>query len=144
MVLAIFCIKSSTSSPSLLRRITTEVDESEVKDDDAQISNYIYNKFRNYSKRRMYTYCNTTGLPSHENMMIKQWTSFWEKEGWDPIILTIDEAKKHKDYSKYESLLNNLKFSSNQQQGYYRYLAMTSTPGADWFVEIHTLPLRPL
>jgi len=144
IVLAIFCIKSSTSSPSLLRRISTEVDESEVKDDDAQISNYIYNKFRNYSERRMYTYCNTSGLPSHENMMIKQWTSFWEKEGWDPIILTIDEAKNHKDYSKYESLLNNLKFSSNQQQGYYRYLAMASTPGAEWFAEIHTLPLRPL
>ena len=64
--------------------------------------------------------------------MTNQWTTFWEKEGWYPITLNIDEAKKYEDYSKYESLLNNLKFRSNQQHGHHRHLAIASTPGVEY------------
>ena len=75
----------SVHASTLLRR-STVIEESESEDNkidnEFQTSNYIYDKKKRYSYKRIHAYCctnqqNCAGLQFYENAMIEQWATHW-------------------------------------------------------------------
>jgi len=40
--------------------------------------------------------------------MIDHWTNTWTRRGWDARILTLEDAKKHRDFQKYSDIIMRL------------------------------------
>jgi len=70
------------------------------------------------------------------------WKKAWKDAGWQPIILTIDDAKQHPDFERFERafLKAEYKASNFQQMRVYRWLAM-AVSGGGWMSDYDVLPL---
>merc|ERR1711957_772639 len=72
-----------------------------------------------------------------DERVLDLWKELWQNSGWEPRVLTLDDAKNHPDYEIYRSLLLKLpNFVS-----YARWLAMAEHGSGGWMVEYDTIPL---
>ena len=82
---------------------------------------------------------------SHEMdaMDVEQWKSAWMEAGWHPVILNLDDAKKHPGFSDFQGVVNDsaMKGIEYEQMCYYRWLAVAAA-GGGWMADIDTYPLH--
>jgi len=71
--------------------------------------------------------------------MLRVWAELWAEAGWNPTLLTIGEARKNPDFTKYEDLLK--KSGMKNYHWLFGYLAMC-TVGGGWFAKLNVLPIH--
>lgn len=76
-------------------------------------------------------------LIQNPNLLV--WAEMWASTGWNPVLLTIDDARQHTDFSKH--VADGMGISHDVR--YTRYLAMSTITGGGWFSEYHLFPLYP-
>jgi hypothetical protein len=69
--------------------------------------------------------------------IIEIWKNSWRSNGWNPIILTLEDSKKHPDFQNFYNIIN--KYSSIHQKQYIdmcylRWLAIANLGG--WYTDI--------
>ena len=60
-------------------------------------------------------------IDEHE-LLLDAWIEAWSERGWDPVVLTLDDAKKHPDYDYYNDKFKNM--SQRIFEGSYNYLCL--------------------
>lgn len=78
---------------------------------------------------------------SNEDLsLISAWQKAWNEVGWDTQILTMDDAKNHPDYEKYNEFLSGDPFGRYDSMCFWRWFAMAST-GGGWMCDYDVFPL---
>lgn len=72
--------------------------------------------------------------------LIQAWESSWRASGWETQILTMDDAKKHKDFDKLSEILERFNVDEYNKRCFYRWLAMAEIGG--WMSDYDTFPLN--
>lgn len=66
-----------------------------------------------------------------DKLILLEWKAAWKKAGWHPVVLTLQDAKKHPDYDAYNTRLTNVGASAimYNQLCYLRWLAVAAKGG---------------
>jgi len=77
--------------------------------------------------------------------LLKVWKEVWSEAGWHPIVLSLADSRRHPEYHKFNTMLNNDdQFTHGRSRyDYYcfmRWLAMAAS-GGGWMVDIDVFPL---
>jgi hypothetical protein len=75
-----------------------------------------------------------------DDELLEFWKSSWLAAGWEPVILGLDDVKRHPRYDQYERDLNSLRLDNFAKITFRRYLAMATTGG--WMCDYDAFPLR--
>ena len=79
--------------------------------------------------------------------LLKIWMEVWSDAGWEPKVLTLEDAKKHPDYEKYSNKIlhdqpnGNLRANSFDFMCFMRWLAMAAHGKGGWMSDYDTLPM---
>ncbi|KAI2496897.1 hypothetical protein MHU86_17590 [Fragilaria crotonensis] len=82
----------------------------------------------------------TSMSDENDNELLEFWKASWQAAGWEPVVLGLDDAKRHPRYDQYELDLNSLRLDHFAMITFRRYLAMATTGG--WMCEYDAFPLR--
>lgn len=84
----------------------------------------------------------------NHDALLANWESAWREMGWEPRVLTMEDAKRHPDYEDFNRALDRLPLDgasgsvgAYNRACYLRWLAM-GTVGGGWFADFDTVPLR--
>jgi len=84
----------------------------------------------------------------YHQSMIKTWATLWSEAGWEPRVLTLADAQKHPDYSRFSKKLMQLeKYLFKESYNYMcfvRWLAMASHGTGGWMTDYDTFPVGKL
>ena len=75
--------------------------------------------------------------------LLRIWEESWQALGWETRVLTLEDAKAHPDFEKWEKHLEDVwlgKKPQYDQMCYYRWLAMSIT-GGGWMSDYDLMPL---
>lgn len=83
---------------------------------------------------------------SEHERLLHVWKTLWKESGWEPRLLTMDDARKHPDFKKYSDLLQNSEYPNLWDQSYnslcfFRWLAMASHGSGGWMADYDTFPM---
>lgn len=85
---------------------------------------------------------------SYDEQMIASWKAVWKAKGWEPRILTVEDAKKHRLYNIFNAELDKVPLAGKSGKNarynrlcYLRWLAMASA-GGGWMADYDTVPIR--
>uniref|UniRef100_A0A6U3QJU3 Alpha 1,4-glycosyltransferase domain-containing protein n=1 Tax=Ditylum brightwellii TaxID=49249 RepID=A0A6U3QJU3_9STRA len=73
--------------------------------------------------------------------MLATWKKLWYDAGWDPVVLTDDDAKAHPDFDKYEKEISKLKIGFYDHLCFHRWMAMSQN-GGGFMADIDSYPLN--
>jgi hypothetical protein len=77
---------------------------------------------------------------AHEEL-IRVWKQSWSDAGWDPRVLTEDDAKRHPDYTHLRAMVDRMDTGSYDKLCFLRWLAM-SAAGGGWMGDYDVFPLH--
>jgi len=80
-----------------------------------------------------------------EEKVLELWKDEWYRAGFDPVVLTLDDAKKNPYFNEVEEIVTPL----HGETGYnalcfYRWLAMATVEGGGWMSDHDTFPTNIL
>jgi len=75
--------------------------------------------------------------------LLDLWEKTWKDAGWEPRILTLDDAKKHPEYDRIANRLNNTLMKGDRYNTLciIRWLAMAQV-GGGWMSDYDNFPIR--
>jgi len=90
----------------------------------------------------MHTFFHKVKRMTTEDETLKVWREEWGNAGFETVVLTLDDAKKHPDFEEIEKLMKPL-FGSEGYNAlcFYRWMAM-AVVGGGWMSDHDTLPLN--
>jgi len=73
---------------------------------------------------------------------LDNWKNAWSEAGWRPVVLTLEDAKRHNDYQHYHDTFMKAEYKIDQynRMRFYRWLAM-AVAGGGWMSDLDTFPL---
>ena len=126
--LALISLLGPRQEAQLLRRL--ETDEKE----DAHLANSI--------KPVIHTFFQPMQGQRNEGRdpLIDVWSLQWRNAGFEPVVLTVDDAKRHPYFKTMEEAVRK-EFANNEYNTlcFYRYLAMAAS-GGGWMSDYDTFP----
>ena len=95
----------------------------------------------NGGRPKMHTFF-TPVSASPDTALLDAWQKEWYEAGWEPVILTVKDAKKHEDYNKFIEAFGAAEHSLSDydRMCFLRWLAMASS-GGGWMSDYDTFPL---
>jgi hypothetical protein len=74
--------------------------------------------------------------------LLEAWKEAWYDAGWEPLVLGLEEAKKHKNYERFIDAFNEADFEVRDYDRIYflRWLAM-AVVGGGWMSDYDTFPV---
>jgi len=93
------------------------------------------------SRPVMHTFFHSVdSMATTENKVLELWKMEWGNAGFDPVVLTLDDAKKHADFEEVEKIMIPLHGSTGYNAlCFYRWLAMAAS-GGGWMSDHDTFP----
>jgi hypothetical protein len=83
-----------------------------------------------------------TAMTDEDNSAALQfWKRAWDEAGWEPRVLTLQDAKQHPLYESFEQELDSLNVDEFGKLSLLRWLAMAAN-GGGWLVDYDAFPLR--
>mmetsp|Transcript_8341 Transcript_8341/g.11905 ORF Transcript_8341/g.11905 Transcript_8341/m.11905 type:complete len:603 (+) Transcript_8341:111-1919(+) len=83
----------------------------------------------------------TAGMDNAGNSnLINTWKQAWYEAGFEPVVLTMDDAKKHPDFNSSQQRLEQLPMRFYNKLCTYRWYAM-AVEGGGYMVDYDTFPL---
>lgn len=76
-------------------------------------------------------------IDSEYQKIIELWKNSWIKNGWEPIILNLNDSKKHPDYESFYNIIKNYPSIHNKEYidlCYLRWLAIANIGG--WYTDV--------
>ena len=89
-----------------------------------------------------YHHHNERKMKPHQELLAL-WQELWSEAGWEPRILTLDDAKKHPNYQQFrKDIINNgpLHENSFDYMCLMRWLAMAAQGTGGWMSDYDTFP----
>uniref|UniRef100_A0A7S2EKI7 Uncharacterized protein n=1 Tax=Ditylum brightwellii TaxID=49249 RepID=A0A7S2EKI7_9STRA len=84
-----------------------------------------------------------TGMSDLGNeMLLEAWVDAWSGAGWNPVILSTEDARKHPDYDELMQVLEDFKFDDYNKMCFIRWIAMAAV-GGGWMCDYDVFPLNP-
>ena len=79
---------------------------------------------------------------SPDTELLEVWKKAWSDAGWEPVVLTLEDARKHPDYRRFIEAFEAAEFrlKDYDRMCFLRWLAMASS-GGGWMSDYDTLPL---
>lgn len=87
-----------------------------------------------------------TGMTDESDaQLLLTWKRAWRLAGWEPKIISLDDAQAHPAYAEFDKLLDleKVPFGYYDKLCFMRWLAMASV-GGGWMSDYDTFPLRGL
>jgi len=79
---------------------------------------------------------------SNEEKVLQLWKDEWEAAGFDPVVLTMDDAEKHPDFEDVRDIMLPLHGETGYDSlCFYRWFAMAAA-GGGWMSDHDTYPLN--
>ena len=87
-----------------------------------------------------------------DDALIAAWKEEWRAAGWNPVVLTLEDAKKHPRYDEFAKTLERVPLMGKGGKGlnilynqlcYYRWMAMAAV-GGGWMSDYDVFPLGPV
>lgn len=75
----------------------------------------------------------------HEDLLAA-WKKSWEDKGWETVVLTEEDARKHPDFVSIDRKLQDLDVNAYNRRCYWRWLAIVSV-GGGWMSDYDVFPL---
>lgn len=141
------CSSVDGANPQLRSRLFGEIDpmsESQMnrslEEENLPVMYTFYNRI-DPNKYHKYT-----GMTDEADAkLLLTWKSAWRAAGWNPKILTLEDAQTHPDYEELDEKLDLdvVPFGYYDKLCFMRWLAMASV-GGGWMSDYDTFPLRGL
>jgi len=80
-------------------------------------------------------------INSLDDKFIMEWTEVWSKAGWDPVVLTEKDAKRHSKYDQYMKQLSDAKLPPIRWYRYLRHMAMAMQEEGGWYADSYVIPI---
>ena len=77
---------------------------------------------------------------SHQQL-VQEWKFYWYTAGWNPVVLSLGDAKKHPDFDHVWDVITEQGYNTYEVLCYIRWLAITAA-GGGWMSDYDTLPLH--
>jgi len=88
----------------------------------------------------MHTFFHSVSSMPAEERVLELWKEEWGNAGFDTVVLTLDDAKKHPDFKAVETLMRPLHGKAGYNSlCFYRWFAMAAS-GGGWMSDHDTLP----
>jgi len=117
--------------------------------DRVKVYTYVSNKTLNHIAEtensniiNIDTNTNTNTNTLDNSWHIHQWREAWERHGYDPVVLTLEDAVSHPDFAGTEERVRRLaqdRHNRDSMDCYFRYLAV-SARGGGILVDLDTVP----
>lgn len=105
-------------------------------------------RFEESERPKIYTFYSRASkanprLPYENEMILLAWKASWHSKGWDPIVLSLEDAKLHYRYGKFEEAFETAdpQISLYDRYCFYRWLAV-SARGGGWMADFDSFPLN--
>jgi len=74
---------------------------------------------------------------------LEVWKKSWREAGWNAIVLTLEDAKRHHSFEKFRDAFDNADYKTNEynRMCFYRWLAVAAS-GGGWMSDYDNLPLH--
>ena len=79
------------------------------------------------------------GVEIGEDDLLEYWKEAWNNAGWETVVLTLDDARKHPYYDEMFSVINPIWGYGYNAFCFYRWLAMAAS-GGGWMADYDTFP----
>jgi len=90
----------------------------------------------------MHTFFHKVDRMATEDQTLQLWREEWDNAGFETVVLTLDDAKKHPDFEDIEKIMKPLfGIEGYNALCFYRWLAMAAS-GGGWMSDHDTLPLN--
>lgn len=76
-----------------------------------------------------------------DRALLQFWKQAWEMAGWEPRVLTLQDAKRHPLYESFQYDLETFHMDEFGKLSLLRWLAMAAS-GGGWLVDYDAFPLR--
>jgi hypothetical protein len=88
-------------------------------------------------------------IDKNEIFLLKEWTNAWKASGWEPIVLSMKDAKQHDDFDYITARLDQVPMQKRNPDGsispnrlhFYRWVAMAAV-GGGWICDYDVFPLN--
>lgn len=74
--------------------------------------------------------------------LIRAWEESWSAAGFDTKVLTMEDAKHHPDFDKYNEFLSKDTWGKYNTLCFWRWFAIAAV-GGHWMADYDTFPLKP-
>ena len=76
-------------------------------------------------------------------VQVEVWKNAWEDAGWEPVVLSLEDAQRHSYFNRFKKAFDNakLKVDDYNRMCFYRWLAMAAS-GGGWMSDYDTMPLH--
>lgn len=93
------------------------------------------------TRPKMHTFF-TPVSDSPDVALLEVWKKAWYDAGWQPVVLTLEDAKRHEDYRRFIDAFEaaDYKLKDYDRMCFLRWLAMASS-GGGWMSDYDTFPL---
>jgi len=83
-----------------------------------------------------------SSLPDENKLILDAWKLSWSRRGWEPVFLTMEDAKLHNSYDRFKKAFEDatMKISYYDQYCFYRWLAVAAH-GGGWMSDFDNFPL---
>ena len=99
----------------------------------------------NSPRPSMHTFFEPIGKGSDANSphqrLVQEWKSYWYEAGWNPVVLSLDDAKKHPEFDRIWKIVSSQGYNTYEVLCYVRWLAMAAV-GGGWMSDYDTFPLH--
>lgn len=155
-------MRTTTKTTNTQRRLNGILDPRSVVV-KAAIKNVSTEGDNIFEKPKMYTFYEptpivwgdkrATGMTDEADAaMLSLWVQEWARMGWEPVVLSLNDAKMHPRYEGFHKRLKDVPLHGangnndfNQlynQYCYLRWLAMATLPDGGYMSDYDTLPIR--
>jgi len=111
------------------------------KESRAEGSRIFLNDWRSQCGRPvMHTFFHAISPDTHD--LLRLWKDEWTRAGFNPVVLTLDDAKRHPDFEEVETKMALLHGKRDYNAlCFYRWLAMAAS-GGGWMSDYDTFPMN--
>lgn len=115
---------------------------SAIRQDSSTTLKDLTNKNSIESRPIIHTFFHSRGA-QHEHDVLELWKNEWSDAGFNPVVLTLDDAKKNPYFEEVESIMTPLHGSTGYDSlCFYRWLAMAKVSGGGWMSDHDTFPVN--
>ena len=100
-------------------------------------------KYISTYRPHIYAFYSNLGGEDLDYHLAAVWREAWYDAGFEPVVKSIDDAKKHELYQEFHFAFDSSKFLLNceRKKDYLRWLAMIVN-GGGWLSDLNTFPLN--
>jgi len=128
------CITGDTTATALRRRLEPVSENTETETETET-------ETQPKGRPKMHTFF-TPVSNSPDTSLLDVWKKSWSDAGWEPVVLTLEDARKHPDYRRFIEAFESAeyKLKDYDRMCFLRWLAMAMS-GGGWMSDYDTLPL---